>query len=138
MTISLKDKSILVIDDEQLILDIVKTLIKSHGGEAEGLSNGDKAVSLTRENTYDLIVLDRHMPDMDGLDVLNALKKDKATQNVPVLMLTGERSEKEIKRCIAAGAIGYIAKPFQPKRLLFQIAQILGVLNESDEFEVDV
>lgn len=143
MDISFKNKRILVVDDEQLMLDIVKTLIVSHGGEAETLMDGANVMSVVRDRDIDMVILDRYMPDSDGYHVLRKLKEEERTKDVPVVMLTGEKCAKEIHKAIQAGACGYVAKPFQPISLLNQISRIFQVAEhgssvDDERFEMAV
>lgn len=125
LTTLLKNKRFLVVDDEQATVEIVKEVLNSNGAKATGLMNPEKCMSMIAQDKYDGVILDRYMPQMDGLEVLQQLQANAQTKEIPVVMLTGESSEPEIKRAIEAGAVGYVAKPFTPKSFLSQLEKIL-------------
>lgn len=134
----LRNKKILVVDDEPLILDIVKTIITSNGGIADGKRNADNIVQLLLEKSYDLIILDRYIGETDGVDVLKIIKNTDFINQIPVIMLTGETEKQEIVKSLKAGARGYVIKPFKPNELMQQIEKALVPKKKPDTFEVDV
>jgi len=134
----LKNKKILIVDDEPLILDIVKTIITANGGIADGKRNADNIIQILRENSYDLLILDRYIGETDGVDVLKTIKSTDFINQIPVIMLTGETEKREILNSIKAGARGYVIKPFKPNELMQQISQVLTPNKKTDNFEVDV
>lgn len=134
----LRNKKILVVDDEPLILDIVKTIITANGGIADGKRNADNIVQILRENSYNLLILDRYIDETDGVDVLKTIKNTDFINQIPVIMLTGETDKQEIMNSIKAGARGYVVKPFKPNELIQQIEKVLMPKKKSDNFEVDV
>ena len=134
----LRNKKILVVDDEPLILDIVKTIITSNGGIADGKRNADNIAQLLLEKSYDLIILDRYIGETDGVDVLKIIKNTDFINQIPVIMLTGETEKQEIVKSLKAGARGYVIKPFKPNELMQQIEKVLVPKKKPDTFEVDV
>ena len=131
MKVNFQNKRILVIDDEQAMLDIVQALLKKHDAQPFAAPGAKKGLQMACEG-FDLIILDRYMPDGDGLDVLAKLRSDEKTKNTPVVMLTGEKDMSEIRKSIDAGAAGYIVKPFKPDSFLQQTGKVLGVLEEME------
>lgn len=125
-------KKILVVDDEQAMLEIVKSVLKKVDALPYSAHNVGKAISLSQTVRFDAVVLDRNLNGEDGHDVLKALKANPATKVTPVVMLTGEKDMKEIKTSISLGAAGYIAKPFTPKDFLGQLDKILTTKIEVD------
>ena len=81
-------KTVLVIDDEQPIIQIVHTILSSEDYTVISAINGIRGIELAREYRPDLIILDRYMPEHDGLAVLEKLKNDPHTKDIPVMMLT--------------------------------------------------
>ena len=139
MDLLLKNKKVLVVDDEQLILDIVKSIVSSCSGEADSRPNAQNIIGIIKNFNYDLLILDRYMPEHDGIDVLKAIKNDPYIKHTPVIMLTGESEKKEIIKCVQAGANGYVIKPFKPRDLISQIARIFKNNESANEgFEVDL
>ena len=88
--------------------------------------NGALARARVRELRPDVVLLDWMMPAMDGLEVCSRLKADAATRDIPVVFLTAKSQESEIRRGLELGALGYIAKPFDPLTLGQQLREMLG------------
>ena len=121
----LKNKSFLIIDDEQSTIDIVKEVLNQNGAKAVGLKNPEKGFAMMGEDDYDVVILDRYMPEVDGHEILKQLKEHPDTKAIPVVMLTGESKSEEIVRSIQLGASGYVVKPFTPRGFLAQLEKIL-------------
>ncbi len=119
-------KTVLVIDDEQPIIQIVHTILSSEDYTVISAINGIRGIELAREYRPDLIILDRYMPEHDGLAVLEKLKNDPHTKDIPVMMLTSGSKIQEVKKSINYGASGYIIKPFKSGDLKNKIQKILG------------
>lgn len=122
----LKDKSFLVVDDEQSTIDIVKEVLNQNGAKATGVTHPEKGFSMMGEEEYDAVILDRYMPGVDGHEILEQLKAHPKMNSVPVVMLTGESKSEEIMKSIELGASGYVIKPFTPKNFLSQLQKILS------------
>ena len=119
-------KRILIIDDSASIISIIKTVLREHGFEALSASTAETGLRLAGEEHPDLIVLDRHMPEMDGNDVLIRLKNDTFLSEIPVIMLTSENKMEEIRGSMSLGAAAYIIKPFQPKDFITKLNAVLA------------
>lgn len=117
---------ILAIDDEVDVLLIVKTALQSEGFQVETASNGPDGLALATENPPDLILLDVMMPGMTGFEVLRALKDNKATATIPVIMLTGISERKKIQEALVSGTTYYIVKPFEFDDLLDKVKRALS------------
>lgn len=127
METAIATKRILFIDDELNVRRVVKTCLEALGGwnvllAASGQDGLVKAVS----EQPDAILLDVMMPDMDGLDLLQQLKVNPATQSIPVIFLTGRLSLTEPRRFEKLGVKGAIPKPFNSLDLVPQISKALG------------
>ncbi|MGH1398379.1 MAG: response regulator [Alphaproteobacteria bacterium] len=122
----LKNKRFLVIDDEPATVEIVKEVLNQNGAKATGVTNPQNGFGMMAKETFDAVILDRYMPPVDGHEVLQQLKGNAQTKDIPVVMLTGESKESEIKKSISLGAAGYIVKPFTPKSFLKQLEIILA------------
>ncbi len=118
-------KTALVIDDDRMIRQIVRTVLVSFGYEAYGAPSGERGLEMAQEKRPGIIILDRHMPDVDGNEVLKILKSRKTTQNIPVVMLSAESQIEEVKSSIDLGANGYIIKPFKAKEFMEKIEKVL-------------
>ena len=106
--------SVLVVEDEEHIRNILEYNLKLDGFEVYLAENGPAGLELAREKKFDVILLDWMMPEMDGLEVLSELKHDKRTARIPVFMLTAKGMVGDIDRAFAVGADDYITKPFDP------------------------
>ncbi len=102
-------KKILIVDDEPQIVEICRDYLKAAGYEIVTANNGAQGVSLARREKPDLIVLDLMMPEMDGLDVCRALRRE---SDVPIIMLTARVEETDKLIGLELGADDYITKPF--------------------------
>ncbi|MFH0793095.1 MAG: response regulator [bacterium] len=114
-------KKILAIDDENDVLLIIKTALKSEGYEVQTATNGLDGLALAEEFGPDLIVLDIMMPEMDGFEVLRHLKDNEKTFHVPVIMLTGLSDKAKIQDALNKGIDYYIVKPFEFHDLISKV-----------------
>lgn len=114
--------TILVVDDETKILEIVRAYLEKEGYSVLTAERGEAALSLAAKANPDLVVLDLMLPDMGGEDVCRRLRE---TSQVPILMLTAKVSEEERVSGLAMGADDYLTKPFSPRELVARIAAIL-------------
>ncbi len=111
---------ILVIDDEEDLAEAVQRLLECRGYQVDVATDGDRGLALAREHRPDLIVLDYELPEMDGLEVISALREDPDTRSIPVMLSTASR----IAMADIRKADGFLAKPF-PEELLYEMVQRL-------------
>jgi two-component system phosphate regulon response regulator PhoB len=123
---------ILVVEDEEDILELVRYNLRKAGYTVEGVSSGEEALQKIGSFYPDLIILDLMLPGLDGLSVCRHLKNDRQTQQIPVVMLTAKSEENDIVGGLEVGADDYIAKPFSPRVL---IARVQAVLRRSEPDE---
>ena len=112
-----KSISVLIVDDEEHIRDVLEYNLKLDGFQVHLAADGPGAIELARRLQPDVILLDWMMPDMDGLAVLSELKRDNATRDIPVFMLTAKVTVADIGQALCEGADDYITKPFDPMQL---------------------
>ena len=114
-------RCILVVDDENDILLLIRTALQTAGHEVLTATNGPDALEQLRETKPDLIILDIMMPGQSGLDVLAEIKEDEETATIPVIMLTGLSDKHKIQSALDHGAEYYIVKPFEYNDLLGKV-----------------
>jgi two-component system, OmpR family, alkaline phosphatase synthesis response regulator PhoP len=116
---------ILLVDDEEDILNLVKYNLEREGFKVETVTSGEAAVRAARENVPDLILLDLMLPGMDGFDVCRILKNDKNVMKTPIVMLTAKGEDSDIVAGLELGADDYITKPFSPRVLIARVKAVL-------------
>ncbi|HPU01284.1 MAG: response regulator [Firmicutes bacterium] len=110
-------KNILLVEDEKNIILGVRTCLDAVGYEVEVAENGETALEAVRRKKPDLILLDLVMPKCDGFEVLEHLKSDPGTSDIPVVVLTAKAGEEDRERAMGLGAAAYMTKPFRPQEL---------------------
>jgi len=116
---------ILIVDDEPLNLSLIEHSLKGNGYNLRLMNNPVEALQVLTHEDYDLIMLDIKMPDMDGVEMLEAIKQNESIKNIPVLMLSAMDDFGTIKKCMESGAIDYISKPFKKMLLTSRVASCL-------------
>lgn len=119
-----KKDRVLAVDDKETNLVLLAGMLESEGYQVETATDGIEALNLLalKANHFQAVLLDRIMPNMDGLDVLKKMKTDSRFQNIPVIMQTAANATNEIQEGIQAGAYYYLTKPYQ-KKILVSIVQ---------------
>ena len=118
-------ETILVVDDEEDILELVRHHLKRDGYDVQVATSGEKALAAARSGAIALIVLDLMLPGIDGLEVTRKLKNDPQTKHIPVLMLTAKGEEADVVAGLELGADDYVTKPFSPRILLARTRAII-------------
>ena len=120
------DMKFLIVDDFSTMRRIVRALLKEMGcNNADEAEDGAIALQMLKAQKYDFIVSDINMPNMNGFDLLTAVKKDDALKHIPVLMVTAEARKEDIVRAAQEGAAGYIVKPFTKATLEEKVQKIM-------------
>lgn len=119
-------KTVLVVDDEPKIVEVVGDYLRSAGFSVITAADGESALASARARPPDLIVLDLGLPGLDGLDVTRELRR---SSPVPIIMLTARREETDRVLGLELGADDYLVKPFSPREL---VARVRAVLRRSD------
>ena len=118
-------KNILYVEDEPDIQVVGKLALESVGGfTVRVCDRGAQALALARQDPPDLILLDVMMPELDGPSTLRALRQEPALADTPVIFLTAKVAADEVMGYRALGAIGVIAKPFDPMQLAANVTRI--------------
>lgn len=118
-------KTILVVDDEQDIVDLISYNLSKEGYEVATANNGTDAVEVAQRLRPDLVILDIMMPGMDGFEVCRALRQDSSLQSMAIVFLTAKAGEIDQILGLELGADDYIQKPISPRVLLARVKTIL-------------
>jgi NADH-quinone oxidoreductase subunit E/NADP-reducing hydrogenase subunit HndA len=110
------DIKILVVDDEHVVIRSCEMVLKAEGYNVEGASSGKEAILKMEQNTYNLVLTDLKMPEMDGITLIRWLRQKRP--DVGIVILTGYPSQETIKEALELGIIDYVPKPFTPAVLL--------------------
>lgn len=120
-----KDK-ILIVDDNPDIIITTRRTLEKHGFAVQEALSGRQAVSLLKGDLPKLVVLDVLMPGMNGLEVLSFIRKNPATAQLPVIMLTSLSQDADVLAGFQSGVDYYLTKPCTMKQLLYSIGAVLG------------
>jgi len=119
-------KTILAVDDSGSLRQMVAFSLKAAGYDVVQAVDGQDGLDKAKEKTVDLVLTDQNMPVMDGLTLIKNLRELGSYQKVPILMLTTESSDEMKAKGKAAGANGWLVKPFDPKRLIEVVQKVIG------------
>lgn len=121
-------RRILVVEDNDMNMQLVEYLLEEGGYGIVKATSGEEAIAVTRDTSsppLDLILMDIHLPGMDGLSVVREMKTNERTKRVPILALTAHAMRGDKDRFLEAGCDGYISKPIDVKTFLSSIEQYL-------------
>ncbi len=123
------DMKFLIVDDFSTMRRIIKGLLKEMGcNNADEAEDGVVALNMLKQTKYDFIVTDINMPNMNGFDLLKAIKTEDGLKHLPVLMVTAEARKEDIVLAAQTGAAGYIVKPFTKATLEEKVQKIMQKL----------
>jgi len=125
MTSQIEKMKILIADDERNVRNLVRFTFERRGFEVVEATDGIEAVTVARQESPDLILLDAMMPGMSGYEASRELKKGETTREIPIVFLSAKGQAYEVAEGLQAGAVAYIIKPFSPKELVAQVEEIL-------------
>lgn len=119
----------LIVDDSSVMRKIIARALGQAGIEMAALyeaGSGAEALDIVRAKAVDLIISDINMPIMDGLEFLRQMRSAKLAEGVPVVMITTESSEEQVKQAILAGAQAFIRKPFTAEQIKERLLPLIG------------
>lgn len=116
-----KQGKMLVVDDDFLNRTLLATNLEEQGYSVETAEDGRQALDLLRAGKFDVVLLDILMPEMDGYQVLDEIKRDEALKHLPVIVISAVDEMDSVVRCIEMGATDYLPKPFEPALLRARI-----------------
>jgi len=119
-------QQILVCDDDDLLVELLHFRLSAKGYGVRIARDGGEAVDSAREETPDAIVLDAMMPVIDGYEVLRQIREAPHMRELPVIMLTARKGERDIVEALRLGASDYLAKPFIPEELTARLTRLLA------------
>jgi two-component system, OmpR family, alkaline phosphatase synthesis response regulator PhoP len=131
-------EKILVVDDEEDIVELVRYNLSREGYLVTGTLSGEDALRKVRSNNFDLIVLDLMLPGMDGLAFTKTVKNDSRLRSIPIIMLTAKGEEADIVTGLELGADDYITKPFSPRVMIARVRAALRRQKEAPEDEMAI
>jgi two-component system alkaline phosphatase synthesis response regulator PhoP len=117
---------VLICDDDLLLLELMEFRLQTKGYDVVRAVDGAEALSKAQEESPDIIVLDAMMPKSDGFEVLGRIKSDPRLADIPVIMLTARKGERDIVSALEKGAEDYLVKPFIPEELLARLSRLIA------------
>ena len=129
----MKQKHIIVIEDEKDILDVLEYNLKREGFRVSTSSDGKMGLKMVRQDKPDLVLLDIMLPEIDGLEICRNLKSEPSTSAIPIIMVTAKEEESDVVLGLGLGADDYVTKPFSPKELIARIKAMLRRSSETDK-----
>ncbi len=125
---------ILVVDDEPLIRELLATVLAGGGHTVKTVGSGAEALERLSQEPYEVVVMDRTMPRLSGLEALVAIRKEPALKGVKVIMCTGAGMVADADAALSAGADDYVVKPLDTARLLEKVARHAAAAAPRAEF----
>ena len=123
---STADMKFLIVDDFSTMRRIIRNLLKESGyGNADEAEDGAAALNKLKGGGFDFVISDINMPNMNGFELLSAIRADAELKNLPVLMVTAEAKKEDIVLAAQSGASGYIVKPFTKATLEEKLQKIV-------------
>ncbi len=119
-------KSILVVDDSAVIRQVEETVLGKAGYDVASVGGGRDAVAKMESVTFNLILTDLNMPDMDGVSLIKHARSSTKHRLTPIVMITTESKDSKKQEGKAAGATAWVVKPFTPEQLLSVVKRIIG------------
>jgi two-component system chemotaxis response regulator CheY len=120
-------KNILVVEDSKAIRSMIRVSLEEAGGFfAVEAGNGFEALKTLPTRRFDLIITDINMPEINGLELIGYLKSNPTYRDIPLIIVSTEKSEEDKKRGITLGAAGYVVKPFRKEELMAMVMKVLA------------
>ncbi len=126
-------QTILVVDDEQDLLDLIEYNLRKEGFEVLRADNGLDGIAIAKEQKPHLVLLDIMMPKMDGIEVCEKMRDDSELKNIPIIFLTARSDEKTEIEGLNKGADDYITKPISTTKLISRIKAVLRRFDDNEE-----
>ncbi len=117
---------VLVVDDSQMVRDLHSFMLQSAGYEVVGAQNGSEAVEMLLSDSFDLVVTDINMPQMDGYELTRTIRKMRGHENTPVIVVSTESEAVDKAKGFEAGANVYVVKPATADTLVMNAQMLVG------------
>ena len=117
---------VLVVDDSEVVRELIAVNLELEGLEVVRCADGQEALERVAEQRPDAITLDVMMPRLDGFSMVERLRADPLTADIPVVVVTGRASARDLARGKALGVEAYLTKPFEPSELVATVLQLIG------------
>lgn len=119
-------KVVLIADDSPTIRKFVSFSLNVQGFEVLTACDGMQALEMLPRYNVDLIITDLNMPNMDGFELIKAVRQNKQNTNIPIIILSSLKGSEEIEKGLKIGANAYLVKPFDPKRLQYEVSKFIN------------
>jgi two-component system chemotaxis response regulator CheY len=120
-------KNVLIVEDSKSIRSLIRIALEEAGGFfAVEASNGFAALKMLPSRKFDLIITDINMPDINGLELIGFVKSNPSFKDIPLIIVSTEKSEEDKKRGLGLGAMGYVVKPFKQEDLMALVQKAVG------------
>ena len=120
-------KNVLIVEDSKAIRSVIRIALEEAGDFfAAEANNGFEALKMLPRRKFDLIITDINMPDINGLELIGFVKSNPAYRDIPLIIVSTEKTEEDKRRGMALGAMGYVVKPFRKEDLLALVKKAVG------------
>ncbi len=119
-------KTVLSVDDSASIREMIAFALEPRGYCVVQAEDGNDGLRKMRENKIDMVITDLNMPNMNGIEMTRAIRTDNQFDGVPVILLTTEAQKEKMMEGKAAGAVGWIVKPFDEQKICSIVAKMIG------------
>lgn len=117
---------ILAVDDSRTMRNIISTTLQGEGHDVTTAEDGDVALGIARQETFDLVLSDINMPNMNGISLISKLRRLEGYKNIPIIMVTTENADYKKTKARNFGANGWLQKPFSQDRLLTAVNRLIA------------
>jgi two-component system chemotaxis response regulator CheY len=119
-------KNVLIVEDSKAIRSLIRIALEEAGGFfAAEATNGFEALRMLPTRAFDLIITDINMPDINGLELIGFVKANEAYRDIPLIIVSTEKTEQDRNRGMALGAVAYLIKPFRKEELMERVSRAL-------------
>jgi two-component system chemotaxis response regulator CheY len=120
-------KHALIVDDSATMRNMIKAVVADMGFDVTTAQDGEKAFRFAQSQAFDIVITDINMPNMDGIELIRVLRETETMKYTPILVITTEGGDNVKQAGKAAGASGWIVKPFNPETLTRAVAKLCGM-----------